>query len=329
MKSSYVQRQQKIRFIKDTFTQLLCDNLNLVEVQAPLLTDPLDGVQDTLAGHEKAVEVRVSSIGKRYEVVHSLAKWKRQTLGKYGFEAGEGIVTQMKALRPDEERLSPVHSVFVDQWDWEQVVASEQRTQAQLRTAATAVYDTLRSTLEEVRSRFGSSLQLPKELTFISSEQLLRQFPGLSAKERERAITRLHGAVFITGIGAALSDGRQHDARAPDYDDWTTIDEHGDQGLNGDLLVWSDTLDDAIELSSMGIRVDAMSLVRQLQIAGRESAVDLPWHQSLLAGALPQSVGGGIGQSRVCMFLMEQAHIGLVQPSVWCPQTRAEHAELL
>ncbi|RAK00822.1 aspartate--ammonia ligase [Aliidiomarina maris] len=329
MKTSFVQRQQKISFVKQAFTQFLCEELSLIEVQAPLITDPREGVQDTLSGHEKAVKVSVSSLQTDYEVVHSLAKWKRQTLGKYGFEPGEGLVTQMKALRPDEERLSAVHSVFVDQWDWEQVLAPTHRTSAQLKTAASAVYTSLKRTLGAVKAQYGSQLELPESLFFISTEALLQKYPGLTPKQRERAITKEHKAVFLTGIGADLSDGQRHDVRAPDYDDWTTMDEQGQQGLNGDLLVWSDVLDDAIELSSMGIRVDATALLKQLELAGRQAAAQMPWHQALLQGALPASVGGGIGQSRVCMFLLEQPHIGYVQPSVWCEHTRQAHAELL
>ncbi|RUO29970.1 aspartate--ammonia ligase [Aliidiomarina sedimenti] len=329
MKRKFLHRQQQIRYIKQLFTELLCDELNLTEVQAPLLTDPRDGIQDTLSGHEKAVAVDVRSLQTRYEVVHSLAKWKRQTLARYGFEPGEGIVTQMKALRPDEEQLSAVHSVYVDQWDWEQSLCPSRRTSAQLKQAASAVYQTLLKTHRQVQTIYPSQLQLPESLTFISTEALLQKYPQLSPKERERAFTRSHKAVFISGIGAALSNGQRHDARAPDYDDWTTLDEDGEQGLNGDILVWSDVLDDAIELSSMGIRVDASALIKQLALAGREAAAEQPWHQALLNGHLPASVGGGIGQSRVCMFLMEEAHIGYVQPGVWCEKTRAEHTELL
>lgn len=329
MKSIYLQRQQQIRFIKQAFTEALCDGLNLTEVQAPLLTDPREGVQDTLSGHEKAVKVSVSSLQTDFEVVHSLAKWKRQTLGKYGFEPGEGLVTQMKALRPDEEQLSPLHSVFVDQWDWEQVICPTRRTGADLRAAASSVYSALRSTLTQVQQVYPTTLTLPEELTFISTEQLLQRYPTLSPRAREQAITQEHKAVFITGIGAPLSDGERHDVRAPDYDDWTTLDEDGAQGLNGDLLVWSEVLQDAIELSSMGIRVDEAALLKQLAIAGRQAAAEQPWHQALLSGQLPASVGGGIGQSRVCMFLMQQPHIGYVQPGVWCAKTHAEHTGLL
>lgn len=325
MRQDFIQRQQQIRDIKHTFTTFLCEELNLTEVQAPLLTDPREGIQDTLSGHEQAVAVDVRSLQTRYEVVHSLAKWKRHTLAQYGFEPGEGIVTQMKALRPDEEQLSPIHSVYVDQWDWEQALCPTRRTGAQLRDAASAVFRTLKRTAKQT----ACSVHLPDQLTYISTEALLQKYPDLSPKARERAITREHKAVFISGIGAPLSNGERHDVRAPDYDDWTTYDENGEQGLNGDLLVWSEVLDDAIELSSMGIRVDASALVRQLELAGRQAAAAMPWHQALLNGQMPASVGGGIGQSRVCMFLMQQPHIGYVQPSVWCAQTRAQHAGLL
>ena len=329
MKNSYVQRQLKIQFIKHTFTELLSDELNLLEVQAPLLTDPREGVQDTLSGHEKAVKVSVNALQTDYEVVHSLAKWKRQTLAKYGFEPGEGIVTQMKALRPDEESLSAIHSVLVDQWDWEQVLCPTRRTSSQLKAAANAVYLTLTRTLAALQQKYTTTLTLPAQLTFISTEALLQAYPDLPPKQRERAFTKQHKAVFLTGIGAQLSNGERHDVRAPDYDDWSTVDEMGQQGLNGDLLVWSDLLDDAVELSSMGIRVDAKALLTQLALAGQQATAKLPWHQALLQGALPASVGGGIGQSRVCMLLLEQPHIGYVQPGVWCPQTHQQYAELL
>lgn len=329
VKRDFLLHQQRISQVKTLFTQYLADELNLTEVQAPILTDPQEGVQDTLSGYEQAVAVQVKSLDKRYEVVHSLAKWKRRTLGRFGFEPGEGIVTQMKALRPDEERLSPLHSVFVDQWDWEQVISPARRSAEQLKQTAQAVYRALQQTLESIQFSYGSRLRLPAKLTFVTSQALQERYPDLSPKERERAITQEHRAVFISGIGAELTDGKKHDVRAPDYDDWTTIDEYGAQGLNGDILVWSDVLEDAIELSSMGIRVDAEALVRQLEIAGRPEAAEQPWHQSLLRGELPQTIGGGIGQSRVCMFLLEQPHIGCVQTGVWSRDDQLRYPELL
>lgn len=332
---AFIRRQQQISLIKQSFTQYLAQELQLVEIQAPILTDPRDGVQDTLSGSEKAVKVSVGALKTDYEVVHSLAKWKRQTLATYGFPAGQGILTHMKALRPDEECLSPIHSVYVDQWDWEQVIAPSQRTSAQLKHAARAVYRSLQRTLKALQQHLAGAsghpthLALPQELTFISSEELLQRYPTLSPKARERAIAKAYKAVFITGIGAPLSDGEPHDGRAPDYDDWSTFDEYGQQGLNGDLLVWSDALDDVIELSSMGIRVDPQALKHQLTMVGREQCAQLPWHQALLQGQLPASVGGGIGQSRVCMFLMQLTHIGYVQSGVWSDETRTSYPGLL
>lgn len=340
--AAYVQRQQQISIIKRAFTQFLAEELQLIEVEAPILTDPRAGEQDTLSGSEKAVKVSVAALDADFEVVHSLAKWKRQVLATYGFSASEatvqaaaqpptpkGILTHMKALRPDEECLSPIHSVYVDQWDWEQVIAPSQRTYAQLKASASAVYSTLKRTLAHLQASYPNNLQLPESLTFISAEALLQRYPHLNAKARERAITQAHKAVFITGIGAPLSNGKSHDTRAPDYDDWSTFDEHGQQGLNGDLLVWSDALDDVMELSSMGIRVDPAALRTQLELTGRQQSAQLPWHQALLQGKLPASVGGGIGQSRVCMFLLQLTHIGYVQAGVWSEQTRAAYPGLL
>ena len=346
---AFIQRQQHVNFINQSFTQYLAEELQLIEVQAPLLTDPRDGVQDTLSGSEKAVKVSVSALDTDFEVVHSLAKWKRQTLAVYDFPVGKGILTHMKALRPDEACLSPIHSVFVDQWDWEQVIAPSQRTNAHLQRAARAVYRSLQRTLNALQLQLThhtpylcqdtrptpdplltpAGMTLPPELTFVSAEALLQRYPSLTPKARERAITKEHSAVFITGIGASLSDGKPHDARAPDYDDWSSMDEHGQQGLNGDLLVWSDVLNDVIELSSMGVRVDAQALTRQLAIAGREKCAQLPWHQALLQGRLPASVGGGIGQSRVCMYLLQLPHIGYVQSGVWSAATRNAYPGLL
>lgn len=330
MKSDFLKRQQSIRFVKSTFTEALSENLNLTEIQAPILTDPTEGVQDTLSGHEKAVKVSVLALQRDYEVVHSLAKWKRQTLGQYGFSAGEGIVTQMKALRPDEEALSEVHSVYVDQWDWEQVIPAQARTRTQLQAAASSVWKAIVSTHSQLESRYGpTDLELPEQLTFISTEQLLQQYPELSPKEREHAICERYGAVFLIGIGAVLSNGQRHDVRAPDYDDWTTHTADGEQGLNGDLLVWSPVLQRSIELSSMGIRVDRDALLHQLELSGRSEQAQLPWHQMLIQERMPATVGGGIGQSRLCMWMLQQPHIGYVQPGVWSTATHEKYQGLL
>ncbi|EKE87622.1 aspartate--ammonia ligase [Idiomarina xiamenensis] len=323
MKHEFIQRQSRIRFIKQRFTEALCQALQLQEVQAPLLTDPRDGVQDGLAGYEQAVKVAVKSLATDYEVVHSLAKWKRQLLARYQFAAGEGIVTQMRALRPDEERLSPIHSVQVDQWDWEQVILPSQRSRATLQQTAAAIYAALQVCAADYAEQFQlTTPTLPPQLTFIDSAALQQQYPQLPAKQRERMVARQYGAVLLMGIGAKLSDGQVHDLRAPDYDDWSTSDSSGTVGLNGDIILWNPVLDDAIELSSMGVRVDASALRAQLALSGQQHLATLPWHQQLLAGQLPSTIGGGIGQSRLCMWLMQQMHIGEVQSSVW---SSAEH----
>ncbi len=323
MKATFISRQQEIRYIKETFTEALSDVLNLTEVQAPLLTDPSQGTQDTLSGYEKAVQVSVSSLQQQYEVVHSLAKWKRAVLGRYGFAEGEGIVAQMKALRPDEEALSEIHSVLVDQWDWEQVIDRQARTEKQLHDTVRKIYAALQQTVRSYTDTFITReppLALPTDIHFVTTEALLALYPELSPKDREHAIAKKYGAVFIQGVGAALSDGKAHDVRAPDYDDWQ---------LNGDILVWNPVLGKSLELSSMGIRVDRAALLKQLQITGRADSAEQPWHQLLLAEKLPQTVGGGIGQSRLVMWVMQLPHIGYVQQSVWAPTTHAAHAELL
>ncbi|TKB51528.1 aspartate--ammonia ligase [Ferrimonas sediminicola] len=322
MKHSYIETQQQIAFVKETFGQQLCRRLNLLEIQAPLLSEVGSGLQDGLSGQEKAVQVKVKALPERgFEVVHSLAKWKRATLGRYGFDAGEGVVAQMKALRPDEDALGPKHSVFVDQWDWEQVLGGGERTLEGLTARVEAIYQALRDTEAAVAVRFGLPAILPESISFVHAESLRQAYPELSAKERESRICREKGAVFLIGIGAELGDGQAHDCRAPDYDDWSSESELG-KGLNGDILVWNPVLEDAFELSSMGIRVDAETLARQMQLAGKAQELEQPWHKALLAGELPQTIGGGIGQSRLAMFMLGMSHIGQVQCGVWqesCP----------
>ncbi|USD36929.1 MULTISPECIES: aspartate--ammonia ligase [Ferrimonas] len=322
MKRGFIEAQQQIRFVKDTFSQELCQRLNLLEVQAPLLSEVGSGLQDGLSGHEKAVQVRVKALPERsFEVVHSLAKWKRAMLGRFGFDAGEGVLAQMKALRPDEDTLGPKHSVYVDQWDWEQVLSADERSAVGLQRRVELIYAALKATEQAVAARYDLPASLPESITFIHSEALREAYPDLSAKEREKQICREHGAVFLMGIGGDLGDGQPHDCRAPDYDDWSTLSEFG-QGLNGDILVWNPILEDAFELSSMGIRVDAEALTRQMQMAGQSQQLQQPWHQQLLGGELPQTIGGGIGQSRLTMFMLGLSHIGQVQCGVWqqeCP----------
>lgn len=324
MKSQYMLQQQKIQFVKSLFTQQLQLQLGLIEVQSPLLSELGSGVQDDLSGWEKAVAVKVKAVpDKDYEVVHSLAKWKRYTLGRYGFGAGEGIVTQMKALRPDEEALSSVHSVYVDQWDWEKVITEEQRSLAYLIQTVERIYAALRQTEQQYIEQHGGTETLPEKIQVVHAEDLITAYPDLTAKQRERKVVKQHGAVFLVGIGGELSHGHAHDVRAPDYDDWSSVNEQGSTGLNGDIIVWHPELDDALELSSMGIRVDQQALKRQLAISQQEEKLQLPWHQSLLAGELPLTIGGGIGQSRVVMQILQSDHIAKVQCGVW-PEAIAE-----
>ncbi|MBW3140679.1 aspartate--ammonia ligase [Ferrimonas balearica] len=322
MKRAYIEKQQKIALIRDTFARELSARLNLLEVQAPILSEVGSGIQDGLSGTEKAVSVQVKTLPeRRFEVVHSLAKWKRATLGRYQFGPGEGILAQMKALRPDEAILGPKHSVYVDQWDWEQVMGREERTLSGLKARVEAIWSALKATEAALEVQHGIPAQLPETLTFMHAEALRQHYPDLSASERERRICQELGAVFLIGIGGELADGQPHDMRAPDYDDWSSETELG-RGLNGDLLVWNPVLGDAFELSSMGVRVDSLALQHQMRVAGSESGLAQPWHQSLLGGQLPQTIGGGIGQSRLVMLLLGAEHIGQVQCGVWaeaCP----------
>ncbi|WP_028117738.1 aspartate--ammonia ligase [Ferrimonas senticii] len=320
MKQSYIQTQQQIQFARHHFSQQLSQQLGLLEVQAPLLCDADSGEQDGLSGIEQPVAVSVKALPtKRYQVVQSLAKWKRRTLGRYQFAAGEGIVAQMKALRPDEDSLGAKHSVYVDQWDWEQVIDASERSVCGLKARVEQIWAGIKATEAMLAERFGLPQQLPEQIHFIHAETLRQHYPHLSGKEREIAICKELKAVFIIGIGAPLADGLAHDARAADYDDWSTEAADG-AGLNGDLLVWHPQLQDAFELSSMGIRVDGEALVRQMHLQGRERDLQLPWHQALLNGELPATIGGGIGQSRLLMLLLGKSHIGQVQCGVWAEQ---------
>lgn len=331
MSSHYVQQQQQISKVKQFFSQQLEQQLGLVEVQAPILAKVGDGTQDNLSGHENAVAVNVKAItDSSYEVVHSLAKWKRKTLATYGFSVGEGIYTQMKALRPDEDSLSPIHSVYVDQWDWEKVICQRtERTLSTLQETVKAIYTGIKQTEQFVSESFGIAPFLPSEITFIHSEQLRKMYPDFSAKQREKAIAQEYGAVFLIGIGGALADGKIHDVRAPDYDDWSTQTVDGYTGLNGDILVWNPVLEDAFEISSMGIRVSPDVLKAQLSITGDEERLAFDWHKALLEEAFPQTIGGGIGQSRLVMLLLQKQHIGQVQVGVWPKQTYDTVSDLL
>jgi aspartate--ammonia ligase len=330
MKKQFIQKQQQISFVKSFFSRQLEQQLGLIEVQAPILSRLGDGTQDNLSGSEKAVQVKVKSLpDSTFEVVHSLAKWKRKTLGDNDFSAGEGVYTHMKALRPDEDRLTPIHSVYVDQWDWERVMGDGERSPAYLQDTVKRIYASIKETEAAVSREFGLAPFLPEQIHFVHSETLLQRYPELDAKGRERAIAKELGAVFLIGIGGKLSHGKSHDVRAPDYDDWTTPGIEGLKGLNGDIVVWNPVLQDAFELSSMGIRVDAAALQHQLTLTDDLDRLKLEWHQSLLRGEMPQTIGGGIGQSRLVMLLLQLSHIGQVQCGVWGPEVRESVAGLL
>ena len=306
--------QSAIKKVKDFFERELAIELNLTRVSAPLFVEASSGLNDNLNGIERAVSFDLLT-GEEMEIVHSLAKWKRLALGEYGFSAGEGLYTDMNAIRRDEE-LDNIHSMYVDQWDWEKVIPREGRTQKTLHTAVRAIYSALRHTEEYIiREYTVLSPILPEEITFLASQELEDTYPDLTPKEREHAAAKQYGAIFIEGIGGALKSGKPHDGRAPDYDDWS---------LNGDILVYYPVLDIALELSSMGVRVDEETLRRQLAVRHMTERAELPFHRALLEGKLPYTVGGGIGQSRLCMFFLRKAHIGEVQSSFWSSEMREE-----
>ncbi|SPP31847.1 Aspartate--ammonia ligase [Arsenophonus endosymbiont of Aleurodicus floccissimus] len=330
MEKSFIEKQQQISFVKSYFSCLLEKELALIEVQAPILSRLGDGIQDNLSGHEKAVQVKVKSMPDSvFEVVHSLAKWKRKTLGRFDFKPGQGLYAHMKALRPDEDRLTPIHSVFVDQWDWEKVMLKDERSLDYLKQTVIKIYQAIKETEKAVSSEFGLAPFLPEQIHFIHSEELLQRYPDLDAKGREHEIAKELGAVFLIGIGGKLSHGLAHDVRAPDYDDWTTPNSEGYVGLNGDIIVWNPILQDAFEISSMGIRVDTEALTNQLAITGDEDRMFFEWHQILVKDQMPQTIGGGIGQSRLVMLLLQKKHIGQVQCSVWSPESHAVIADML
>ena len=321
------QTELGIKNIKDFFQANLSSELRLRRVTAPLFVESGTGINDDLNGVERAVNFPVKDMNNvNAEIVHSLAKWKRLMLADYGIEQGYGIYADMNAIRADEE-LGNLHSLYVDQWDWELVIGEKDRTVKFLKNIVKRIYAVMLRTEYLVYETFPQiTPELPSKITFIYSEELLQQFPHLTPKEREHAITKEHGAVFIIGIGGILSDGTQHDGRAPDYDDWSTFNGNGYRGLNGDLLVWNSVLGKSVELSSMGIRVDSEALQRQLAIRGEEDRVHLYYHKRLINNELPLSIGGGIGQSRLCMYYLRKAHIGEIQASMW-PQEMREEAK--
>ena len=305
--------QKAIGLIKQIFEVKLCAALHLKRVTAPLFVDPAMGLNDDLSGVERPVSFEVPATGGTAQVVHSLAKWKRLALHQYGFRPGNGLVTDMNAIRRDEE-LDNLHSIYVDQWDWEKVITSAQRTEAFLHGVVQNIVYAISATLDELKWQFPDlSTTLRREVTFVTSQQLEDRWPALSPKQRENVIAREAGTVFIGGIGAPLRAGAPHAGRAPAYDDWS---------LNGDLLFWHAPLECAMELSSMGIRVDPAALDRQLTLSGHDERRALPFHKMLLAGELPLTIGGGIGQSRLCMLLLSKIHVGEVQVSLWDEATR-------
>jgi aspartate--ammonia ligase len=308
------QTELAIKLVREIFERELSNNLNLQRVSAPLFVVPESGLNDNLNGTERPVCFDVPFLdGRNVEIVHSLAKWKRMALARYGFEPDSGLYTDMNAIRRDEEELDNIHSMYVDQWDWEKVITRETRNIDTLKETVRAIYRAIYDTEQETIKMFPClKPQLPKEIQFITTQELEDQYPLLSAKERENKAAETYGAVFLMQIGGALKSGKKHDGRAPDYDDWS---------LNGDILVYNPILKMAFELSSMGIRVDEETLTRQLAIAGCEDRASLPFHKALLNGELPLTIGGGIGQSRLCMLLLQKAHIGEVHVSVWDDET--------
>lgn len=307
------QTQNAIKIIRDKFQKELGYQLDLQRVSAPLFLPANSGLNDDLSGSERKVEFDAKSIGNQsLQVVQSLAKWKRYALNKYQFKIGNGLYTNMNAIRRDED-LDNLHSIYVDQWDWEKVISEHDRTIEYLQQTVRSIYKVIKHIEHEVWYVYPNVIpRIPEEVTFIDSQELLDKYPNLSNKERENKITKDHGAVFVQRIGAPLSNGLPHDNRAPDYDDWQ---------LNGDLLIWFEPLQCALEISSMGIRVNAQSLQSQLQASNTLERLSLPYHQAVLKNEYPFTIGGGIGQSRLCMLLLQKVHIGEVQSSIWDDET--------
>ncbi len=311
------QTQVAIKEVKDHFERSLAKQLNLTRVSAPLFVTPESGLNDNLNGVERPVSFDILETGEVVEIVQSLAKWKRMALGKYNFAPGEGLYTDMTAIRRDEE-TDNLHSIYVDQWDWEKVIEKKDRTYETLQTNVNAVYEAMKETERYISGKYDYIKdQLPDKLTYVTTQELEDMYPDKTPKEREREAVKMHGAVFISQIGDKLKSGEKHDGRAPDYDDWT---------LNGDIVVYYPVLDIAFEVSSMGIRVDEDALTRQLKLAGCEDRKKLAFQKALLEGKLPYTIGGGIGQSRICMYFLRKAHIGEVQSSVW-PKAQTDEAE--
>lgn len=310
--------EKAIKSVKEMFQDNISAQLALLRVTAPMVVLSGTGINDDLNSVERPVRFPIKDMNdKSAEVVHSLAKWKRMKLGELGTTPGRGLYTDMNALRPDEE-LDNIHSLYVDQWDWEKVITREDRNLEFLKKTVRRIYEAIKVTENKLYVEYPQLVpQLPEEIHFIHSEELLQKYPGMTPKERENAIVREYGAVFVIGIGGKLSDGTIHDGRAADYDDWSTVNSDGYHGLNGDILLWNEVLGMAFEVSSMGIRVDESALELQLAERGQEWKKDLYFHRKLLSGGLPYTIGGGIGQSRLCMYLLRKAHIGEIQASIW------------
>ena len=360
--SHLLETEAAISFVKECFEKHLSARLSLTRVSSPIAVLDGTGINDDLNGVERPVSFPVKALGEqKAQVVHSLAKWKRLRLMQLGVGPGAGIITDMRALRPDEEYTN-LHSVYVDQWDWEHTIDPGERNLAKLKDTVCKIYDSLRLTQREVAEKYHYVLAsgdgflasgdgvsascevsaarcaeefpfLPPEITFLHAQQLLDLYPGLSPKEREREAAREYGAIFLIGIGGDLSNGQPHDGRAPDYDDWSSLNEEGYHGLNGDIIVWHPVLECALELSSMGVRVNRDAMMRQLELRGCLEKAGLQFHSLLMQGLLPECIGGGIGQSRVCMFMLRKRHIGEVQVGIWSDHQRSlmamEGVELL
>ena len=310
--------EEAIKLVKDYFEVELANQLNLTRVSAPLFVESGTGINDDLNGVERPVSFDMKNISNiKAEIVQSLAKWKRMALARYGFSQGSGLYTDMNAIRRDEV-LDNLHSIYVDQWDWERVISREERNLDFLKDVVRKIYQVLKEAEMVVYKKFpGLQPFLRDEITFVHSEELQEKYPNLTPRDREDAATKEYGAVFVVGIGGKLADGNIHDGRAPDYDDWTTLTGEKTKGLNGDIFVWNPVLQKGFEISSMGIRVDKEALLKQLEITGNLDRKELLWHKMLLEDKLPLSIGGGIGQSRLCMLLLQKAHIGEVQCGVW------------
>src|SRR5690606_14346520 len=329
LKKDRLKTEASIQYAKDVFSQKLAQELNLTKVSSPIMVMDGTGVNDDLNGVERCVRFAIKQMDDQHAVVvNSLAKWNRIRLRDFEIDEDQGILTDMRAIRPDED-YSPIHSVYVDQWDWEKRISPQERTLTRLKSEVKKIYRAMKATEQELHRKYPEVLKkLPENITFIHAEELRRIYPDSCAKERENKIAREHGAVFIIGIGGKMGDDQPHDGRAPDYDDWSTENEDGFHGVNGEHLVWNPVLESAFELSSMGIRVDRVALLRQLELRGELHRSNLYFHQLLLQDQLPQSIGGGIGQSRLCMYLLDKRHIGEVQVSVW-PEQAYQEARLL